>query len=236
MKDHEAEAGHELVLDNRKLIVLFIVLIAFCGCFFVVGFMEGKRQGFQDGVQTASESTKKSNPVEKQAQESEASANDSGTTPTKEAEPDPQLTWYKNANRGEGDPETETTLTESPSSEKEEALPAKNGSKEPSRASAKESTQKASTESSTKMLPQVKAGTDEQIIYSVQVGAFRVRREVENKAKELRAKGFTGRIEVPQSPKDLYRLKVGKFNSRAEAAAMQIRLKKSGISSIVKIN
>jgi cell division protein FtsN len=236
MADHEAEAGHEVVLDNRKLIVLFVVLIAFCGGFFVVGFMEGKRQGFQDGVQTASESAKKSNPVEKQAQESDYSANDSGADPTKDAESDPQITWYNNVNRGEGDPGIETTLTESPSSQKAEALPAKNSSKELPRASSKESTQKASPEPSSKVLPQVKAATDEQILYSVQVGAFRVRREVEIKAKELRAKGFIARIELPQSSKDLYLLKIGKFNSRAEATAMQFRLKKSGISSFVKIN
>jgi hypothetical protein len=52
MTDREPEAGHELVLDNRKLIIAFAVLIAICGAFFVLGFMEGRRQGFQDGMQT----------------------------------------------------------------------------------------------------------------------------------------------------------------------------------------
>lgn len=236
MKDLEAEAGRELVLDNRKLIFVFAVLIAFCGCFFVVGFMEGKRQGFQEGAQTAAESARKTNPVEIQAKESDPEGNDSGAAPTTETEPNPQLTWYKSVNRNEADPEIESTLTESPVSEKKEVRAAKSPSGDSLGAGPKEPVKKASKESSSKVLPQAKAAPGEQVTYSVQVGAFRVRREVEIKAKELGAKGFTGRVEVPRSSKDLYLLKIGKFGSRAEAAAMQLRLKKSGISSFVKIN
>ena len=234
MKDHEAEAGHELVLDNRKLILIFVVLIAFCGCFFVVGFMEGKRQGFQDGVQTAAESAKKANPVDAQARDAVSDSIDSGAAGP-EAGQDTQLTWYKGVNRNEEDPATQS-LKESPVVENKETPPAATASKESAGASARESVRKASTEASSKDLPPVKAAAGEAVTYSVQVGAFRGRREVEIRAKELRAMGFTSRIEVPQSSDGLYLLKVGRFSSRAEAAAMQLRLKKSGISSFIKIN
>jgi cell division protein FtsN len=47
MSEREIESGFELVLDNRKLIVAFAVVVLICGCFFVWGFMAGKRQGMQ---------------------------------------------------------------------------------------------------------------------------------------------------------------------------------------------
>jgi cell division protein FtsN len=45
MTDNEMESGFELELDNRKLIIAFAVLILVIGCFFVWGYMIGKRQG-----------------------------------------------------------------------------------------------------------------------------------------------------------------------------------------------
>ena len=55
MDDQSAEPGFEFVLDNRKLIVVFLLLISFCGGFFVLGFMEGKRQGMQEASLAAAE-------------------------------------------------------------------------------------------------------------------------------------------------------------------------------------
>ncbi len=45
MKDNASDSGLELIVDNRKLIVAFALLIIVCGVFFLLGFMEGKRQG-----------------------------------------------------------------------------------------------------------------------------------------------------------------------------------------------
>ena len=44
------DAGTELILDNRKLILAFGALAVVCGAFFVLGFIEGKRQGIQLGM------------------------------------------------------------------------------------------------------------------------------------------------------------------------------------------
>ena len=45
MIENETESGFELVLDNRRLIGAFVVFIVICGCFFVLGYATGKRQG-----------------------------------------------------------------------------------------------------------------------------------------------------------------------------------------------
>jgi hypothetical protein len=60
--------------------------------------------------------------------------------------------------------------------------------------------------------------------------------EVDSKAKALRAQGYDCRIEDPKSAEDLFLLKVGKYESRVDAVAMQLRLKKSGFFSFVKTN
>lgn len=93
MANNEVESGLELVLDNRKLIVAFALLIAICGCFFVVGFIEGKRQGVQEGNLAATETAPKPVPAAEQLPPE---------TPVKEeAKPaapevtDQPLDWYK---------------------------------------------------------------------------------------------------------------------------------------------
>jgi cell division protein FtsN len=70
--------------------------------------------------------------------------------------------------------------------------------------------------------------------YSVQVGAFRQRREADAKATQLKAKGYDCVMESPASPKALFLLKVGRYNTRADAVAMQRRLQRDGFTSFVK--
>jgi cell division protein FtsN len=84
--------------------------------------------------------------------------------------------------------------------------------------------------------PPVKTAVAASSSYTVQVGAFRQKKQVDAKAEMLRSKGFDCRIEFPESEEGLYLLKVGRFKSRAEAVAMQLRLKKNGWSSFIKTN
>ena len=208
MVDNSSDSGYELVLDNRRLIVAFIVLILFCGCFFVIGFVEGKRQGYQAGSQSAAESAAKPVPDEAKEPERPAVVTDSGTPAVKENDEKQRLNWYKNVSGQD----QKTEITPPP--------PAK-----PAPAPPKETIKPVVVST-----PAVRAG------YTVQVGAFRQRQQVEAKAKLLRSKGFDCRIEVPESSEDLYLLKVGQFKSRAEAVAVQLRLKKNGIGSFIKTN
>lgn len=236
MTDRQAEPGHELVLDNRKLIIAFVVLIAFFGCFFVVGFMEGKRQGYQDGVQVAAESANKKN-FDLPAQAIIPDDTNAVAVPPKEEAEDPQLNWYKSVNRNAGEPEIapppeDTAIVNRIEAPPEEPVTSKTAPK----ATPTQTVRKIAKAVAEKVLPQAKAADSERVSYSVQVGAFRARREVETKAKALRSEGYDPRIEVPRDPKELYLLKVGRYSSRAEAAAMQLRLKKSGFNSFIKIN
>lgn len=197
MTNRDAETGRELVLDNRKLIILFTLGIALCGCFFVLGFVEGKRQGFQEGTQNVSESS----PGESRPAEPESSKSD-----------EQPLDWYKNVNRSED--------VAAPALEPEpvQSLP------EPKAAAAE-------VKPAAREEPIAKPAT-----YSVQVGAFRQKKELDAKTKLLEEKGFQCRTEPPQGPDQLHLLKVGIFKTRAEAVAMQLRLKKSGFPSFVKTN
>jgi cell division protein FtsN len=74
------------------------------------------------------------------------------------------------------------------------------------------------------------------VTYSVQIGAFRLRQEAENKAVGLKAKGYEYYIDFPKAGGDLYLLKVGRYDSRASAVATQLKLKRDGFSSFIKTN
>jgi cell division protein FtsN len=217
MTDHGTESGLELVLDNRKLIIAFVFLIFVCGCFFVVGFIEGKRQGFQQGSHPIAE-VKPQGAGETQAATG-SSANPEASKPTK-AEEQP-LDWYKSVNRREG--ELEKSL---------QALASKSTSNKSDSLSPISSSSVPAPKPKEQLSPP-HAGS---VTYSVQVGAFRQKRELDKRARMLREKGFDYRIDPPNSPDDLYLLKVGTFRSRADAVAMQLRLRQSGFTCFIKTN
>jgi cell division protein FtsN len=233
--DREAITGHELVLDNRKLILAFAGLMVLIGLCYGMGYKAGKHQGYEDGRQAVAESAIKIDSGNITAKTNNSSNANTAVAPLKEEVSDPQLNWYKNVNRPNGEPEAVTPLPETAAPEAE--LPAATAKfRESFKASPKPAAKKIAKESAEKVIPQAKAASSEKVTYAVQVGAFKARREVEIKAKALRAEGFDCRIEVPDSPEGLYHLKVGKFSSRADATAVQLKLKKSGFNTFIKIN
>ncbi len=214
MTDQSSETGLEVVLDNRKLILAFVLLVAICGCFFVIGFVEGKRQGYQEGSQAAAESSTASRAETLPPPSAAPSAPVAVATPPKEEEGETRLDWYDSVNRPDRDAEAARKIL--PPSSPPPAAAVK--SESPAPAAPKTETARAAGPSG----------------YTVQVGAFRQKSEAETKARQLKAKGFESRIEPPESPEDLYLIQVGRFKSRADAVAMQLRLKKSGFASFVK--
>jgi cell division protein FtsN len=194
----------------------FVVLIAVCGGFFVLGFIEGKRQGHQAGMQAAAEVGPIERPAAAPAQLAQAeTARDS--EPAKSETEDQPLNWYKNVNRQEEEPEPAARI-------------AANTAKQPEAKAA------PPPEPSSKPKTEASALSSGPTSYSVQVGAFVKREEAEIRGRELRSKGFEYRIESPVPPSQFYFVKVGKFDTRADAVSMQIRLKESGFSCFIKTN
>lgn len=225
MNRNSQDSELELVLDHRKLILAFLLLICVCGGFFVIGFIEGKRQGFQEGSQVSLETAppqtnQNANPAANLAGVADPAEEVKTALPSRE-----QLDWYKSVNnRGGG----ETELSIPPAEPK--AAPAKivlGPNAADTRASAAKTPRVVTP-------PRPSAGPVSS--YSVQVGAFRQRREAETKADMLKAKGYDCFIEPPKQPEQLYLLKVGRFESRVEAASMQLRLRKDGFTTFIKAN
>lgn len=212
---NEAESGLELVLDNRKLILVFGVLIAICGCAFVLGFIEGKRQGFQEESQMAGESATKATPETNLAQDAKPTQENEEAAPTKADPADQTLDWYQNINRRGGALEPVSPAAVTP--------------KETVAASSTPDSVPAAT-------PKPETAAEPPVTYSIQVGAFKQKHQLDVRAQMLREKGFDVWTVAPQVPGDFYFLRVGKFRSRAEAVATQSRLKKNGISSFIKTN
>jgi cell division protein FtsN len=209
MDDQSAEPGFEFVLDNRKLIIVFLLLISFCAGFFVLGFMEGKRQGMQEASLAAAEDASRAD----SSMEGVPSTPDMGFLSDSSAESQEDL--FEGDNRAEGRAaNTAPTLALNPPENERKSLP--------------------------RSEPQGKIDTGDEtefeapVVYSVQVGAFRRQADAEKQAQVIRSKGYDCRIEHPGPPQQLFLLKVGKFNTRAEAVAMQLRLKQSGFASFIK--
>ncbi len=216
MDSKSAESGTELVLDNRRLILAFLLLMAVCGGFFVIGFMEGKRQVIHSaaGGSPSAAPTTSEVPV--------ATGTAAAAAPAKSARAEDrsirdQLDWYKSVQSnakdvGKGLDPAGTPKTTSVPGKKAAAV--QSPTKPPAAPGA----------------PAAAAKT----VYTVQVGAFKQPREAETKAEALRVKGYPCSIELPKTADDFYLVKVGKFSSRADAVAMQRKLKKDGFNSFIK--
>ena len=233
--DQEVESGRELVVDNRKLVIAFAILMIFFGAAFVAGFIEGKREGRRAATESAQKAIQADAPMQ-----AAKSAGDAAKT-AKGNSDEQQLNWYKNVNRREGEPEVvPQAAADNSTEESADRIQSTAAAQEPAKETAKETTKaplkKPAADSASKPKPQSSAAHSGPAAYTVQVGAFRVRNEVETKAKALQDLGYDCRIEPPRSSGDFYLLKVGKFSSRADAVAMQLRLKKSGYGSFVKTN
>src|SRR5688572_1736707 len=221
MERHPVDPGFEFVLDNRKLIVMFALLLAVCAGFFVFGFVEGKRQAVQVEVQKT--------PPPPDGETSPAPAPPSVSEPESKATSDPapagsdtreQLEWYKNVNdRPETAPKRKDPRAATKAAKKVEPA-STTAPAQPETATVPSSPLSASSDATT---------------FSVQVAAYKRRSEAEARAAVLKSKGYESTIDFnPQQ--SLYHLKVGRFNSRADASAMEVKLKGDGFSTIIKKN
>jgi cell division protein FtsN len=206
MAQSSSESGMELVLDNRRLIVAFVLLVFVCGIFFILGFIEGKRQGAavaernviaQPPTQSADlgqQKREEPRPVSTKGPDIPA-ARDSGAP----------LQWYDNVSKNEP---PNASLAPPPNSLQKPPT-AKNSGPPPSAGSAP-------------------------VTYTVQIGAFHLREDAEKRGEILKEKGYQFVIESPAKAGDFYLVKVGNYKSRAEAQAVRLKLQKDGFNTFIK--
>ncbi len=209
MERHSTQSGYDLVLDIRRLIIGFAVLILVCGIFFLLGFVEGKRQAVQSSLREAGIPAPTVLPEPPKADLAAASPA-SGARKTTEDKAGAQLDWYDAVSET---PKSKASEQKAPTA----GTPAVRSSPKP-------------------LAPSLAPKTSKRVTYSCQVGAFSQQKEAEAKLSSVKARGYSPFIEAPRSPKEYFLLKVGRFNTRAEAAEMQLRLKRDGIASFIKTN
>lgn len=222
MNQTGADSGTEFVLDNRKLIITFLVLVVVCGAFFVIGFMEGKRQAVPTRIErvssepaggTGSASGRPDAKVADQPTDRKAIEDRSGSA---------QQEWYKNAQAkesGQQKPNPAAEVTKSA------PLP-------PAKKTAVAQPPAAKGTATAELQSMVPAAN---VTYTVQVGAFKQKQEADTQAAALKAKGYLCVIDF-KAAEQLYRVKVGRFDTRADAKAVQLQLNRDGFGSIIKVN
>jgi cell division protein FtsN len=194
------------------------LLIAVCGAFFVIGFMEGKRQNVRVVVQPAAETPLSSaiTPEVKGAGTPQESSSVNQDRSVRD-----QLDWYKNVQSGQ--PQTPVPAGNPAATESAKPAAAKTVDSAPPKSKGGAPAQ-----------AQPAAARPGKITYSLQAGAFLQRREAELKASELKAKNFACEVEDPKQADRFFRVRVGSFGTRAEAVAMQRKLAKAGFDCIIK--
>ncbi len=221
MDNHSGENASQLVLDNRRLIIAFAFLIIICGSFFVIGYVEGKRQSLtrRSGQPAATgeiADTASAEPVEEKK---------AGVKPETAADKavGEDLDWYQNVKR---------KATEPVQGLKPPAASGSNRAVAESPAGSNPSHDPAGKQAALK--PSNAPQAQGKVTYSVQVGAFRHKKEAEAKAEVLKAKHYKYVIEPSGGTDSLFLLKVGRYESRADAVAMQLRLKRDGFVTFIK--
>jgi|Deesub1362B_J571_1020462.scaffolds.fasta_scaffold00226_11 cell division protein FtsN len=90
------------------------------------------------------------------------------------------------------------------------------------------------TEQKEKSIEKKEKKITKRVYYTIQVGAFRISSEAEALKRRLQKKGYTVRIVETGGDKKFYRVRVGKFKSRAEAENMAIKITRNeGLKAIV---
>ena len=218
-----SDTSVEFVLDNRKLILVFAVLMALCTVFFVLGFVEGKRQGAK--LEADKTTRARLNTPAVSEPEANAASGNSAAKPMAERPVRVQLDWYKNVNQ-KSQPATMLPAPDSTGTTASEVKDRTSPEKEKFSSSSKAPSPKSPPR------PTISSHTT----YSLQIGAFRQRQEATTAASALKAKGYACIVSPPTPGESYYRLKVGQFNSRADAIAMQLKLKKDGFATLIKTN
>jgi cell division protein FtsN len=238
---HQTQTDDEPILDltNRTVVFIFLGLLVISGCFFVAGYvfrMRGEATrppvNYADAG-SAINSKVENNPGVEAFNRMSGIVNERVKPPSVVHDtPTPELP--KPAVFAAASPETTAAVSAAAPPVVSEPPVSTPDPRDKPKPQPKETLNKPVQSAAKVTLPPAVAADSAKTVYSVQVAAFRARREAELKAKEVEAKGFEPRIEMPLTSDDYYRLKIGNFATRAEAEEMENRLKKSGFDTMIR--
>jgi len=237
----ETDIDNEPVLDidSRKGVLIFFGFLVICGCFFVAGYVMGNKavpspENYADASLDGNLRAKGNSGIETYSRLNETAV-EPVKPPSSVIEPAPAppeiiVPYAAVSDRDRREP-SEIAPAASPAvSTPVVSTPVTVDKPKPQ---PNEAANKTASPTAVKATSPAKQAASATAAYSVQVAAFRARREAEIKAGELEAKGFDARIESPPTPGDYYRLKVGSFATRAAAAEMAERLKQNGFDTMI---
>ena len=243
----QADNEPDFVLDNRKAVMIFFGFLVICGCFFIIGYVLGSGKTVELPFANNANTGAVESAARRDTSGSEAYnrmneiVSEPASRPSAAVEPAPAAA--KSAVSGAVGIDAETfpdfsdialdtdTLAVSATAVSTDIL-IPQPKEIPNKVAAVAEKPAATAKPAVAAKPAASAKPS----YSVQVAAFRARRDAEIKAKELEDKGFSPRIEMPYTDGDYYRLKVGNFATRAEAGDMATQLRRSGFETMISEN
>lgn len=212
------DAFHEIQLNGKQLVFLFMAATVVAVVIFLCGIMVGRGVRTQRGEQIAATET---NLDPTGANVPPVAAPSSGTSGTSAATRE-SLTYPGRLSAGAPAPEV---LKEPEVNAVEPSLPppaAKNPTKAGKAAAAKAAAEKAAKPAPA---PPTTAAALDAPGFTVQVAAIKERDEADRIAKRLVAKGFPAYVTTPNNDAaKFFRVRVGKFQDRREAESMAKRL------------
>ncbi len=211
MADHAGHKQDEKGLSARYLILVFLVGVAACAVFFSLGFLVGYGERSSKTV-SSTEQVSPTGIVPPTINPPPA------TTPAT-SQPPPAA--------GSDLSTEQISIPEPAAKQRQERAKLTKPEPPPTKATAKPTSSKSHRRRAHR-----KDGG-----YTVQVAASRTKQDATKLVKELRSRGFDVFVVTPESSDendDLYRIQVGPFATRGEAARVRERIAKEGFKPFIK--
>ena len=206
------EGVHEIQLNGKQLVFMFMAVTVFAVVIFLCGVMVGRGVRAPRAVEQAD--TAIESPVDPTAAvQAPAPPATDGVAPSAPASSQEKLTYADRLSTTTPPPETLKEPVAQPPQEVKPASAVRTPAAEPSVAPAVKTSKPAASDA---------AGG-----YVVQVAAVKERSEADTIAKRLSSKGFPSFVTSPSAgAARVYRVRVGKYNDRRDAESVARRLEK----------
>jgi len=217
------DAFHEIQLNGKQLVFLFMAATVVSVVIFLCGVLVGRgvraeRGAIPEGTPTASNA--ETAPPAPAAAPPPAAVTPAGSDPTKAAPPADDLTYFSRLEKPAAAPEhlkAASDKTEPPAPKVAQAAPPRIAPPAPAPTPAPAESRAAAPE----VAEPAGAG------FAVQIAALNVRGDAEAIAKRLSSKGYSAYVmSPPAGAPTVFRVRIGKFPTRREAENVATKLQK----------